>query len=89
MNHAKIRAKVLAVEAGHPVHIHGCFGEVLEAEGPPGLPYCTACEKRVGHADVASPSVGTLDYLRDVNALLKAFDDTEDRIAELEDGENR
>ena len=86
MNHAKIRAKVLAVEAGHHVHAHGCFGEVeLRHDMQHYTPYCRACERIVPHADVASPIVQTLDYIRDVNALLLAFDNAEDEIATLED----
>ena len=89
MNHAKIRAKVLAVEAGYHVHVHGWFGEVTPAFNAPGQPYCQACEKRVGHHEVVSPYAQGIDYVRDVNALLKAFDDAEDQIAQLEDGAER
>jgi len=85
MNHAKIRAKVLSVEAGYPVHVHGCFGECAFVEKGGLRYYCNVCERLVHSADVATPEVQTIAYIRDVNALLKAFDDAEDRIAELED----
>lgn len=85
MNFAEIRARLTAVESGYPVHIHGCFGEV-EIRPDHRSGFCHACERVVSLAEVAFSDVASAEYEADVSALLKAFDDAEDRIATLEDG---
>lgn len=84
MNHAAQRARLEALENRYAVHRHGCFGK---ATPQPGLGYfCHACERIVPVADVESVYTSTDVHANDLRVLLKALDDAEDRIAELEDG---
>jgi hypothetical protein len=83
MMQAAQRARLEALENGHAVHRHGCFGK---ATPQPGLGYfCEACERTVSVADVESVYTSTDVHAHDLRVLIKALDDAEDRIAELED----
>ena len=87
MNFAEIRARLEAVEQGHPVHIHGCFGKVNV--NAPAHAWCTACERPVELRHVAFSDPKAAEYRNDVAALLHALDEAEDRLATLEDEAHR
>lgn len=78
MRDARERAKLEAIEQGYAVHVHVCFGEVVNG-------FCQACELHVPDDVVATPWADLQDYKRDVAALLSRIDGLEEQIAELED----
>jgi len=84
MNHAKQRVRLTAFDSGEIIHRHGCFSKVALAQD--GDLYCYGCGRVVTSAECEFPVTKRADHAEDLRVLLKALDDAEDRIAELEDG---